>query len=85
MGLTVLDLRHITSYGNKFLLNSDWTIKFKFTVESNQDSYELYLGKGVPPPNGFSINGVLPEFFSIIVEWFYPGSRKWVGSNHYFA
>lgn len=70
--MVTLDLRHIYSYSDDFLLNANWTIKFEFmTTEKNEDksTYTIYLGKSFPPPSGFNINEELPEFFSIMVSF----------------
>ena len=80
----MLDLRHINDYNKKFGLNFQWKIKLKYTLDTDSaDSYEMELGRYVPPPSGFEITVKFPEIFSIMVNWIKLGFEGWYSSSNH--
>ena len=68
VGVVVLDMRHISTYAEKFNLNTEWKVTLNYTTDGDsKTSFQIPLGKYLPPPSGFEISVDYPEFFSIMV------------------
>ena len=76
MSLLIIDIRHIYSYENSFVLNSEWNVSLTFTpTDDPSNSIELSLGKKFPPPAGFETLSNLPECISFLVGCVDPGDE----------
>jgi hypothetical protein len=62
IGLVMMDLRHLSNFNHKFVLNKQWTVGLNFT--GNNTQIYCVLGNQFPQPNGFSVNVNVPFFFT---------------------